>query len=284
MSKNKINVYISSKHKLPSEKNNDFEIHFPSGLIKCNQKNEYMVMNINGFIMTNSFYNTQEVNNKFKIIVDNSIIHNFEIPIGNYNVIQLLEWFNSNINALVKVEYDANLNKYKWTNDILINKKISIVSISANDFVGFDNNKVNVIETGQSILSDSPINMSGDELILLSMPEIKQTYPSVDNFKKGKINDSSIVAYLPINVPAFGLMIYENRDSGDSFSYVIENTEIDHLRLQCFNQDMELINVGNYQLAIQFEVHKRKTILTVLNEILRMVSNIFAYIGRNEKI
>ena len=79
-------------------------------------------------------------------------------------------------------------------------------------------------------------------------------------------------------------MIYENRDSGDSFSYVIENTEIDHLRLQCFNQDMELINVGNYQLAIQFEVHKRKTILTILNEILRMVSNIFAYIGRNEKI
>tara|TARA_R110002072_G_scaffold121837_1_gene256025 strand:+ start:1268 stop:2122 length:855 start_codon:yes stop_codon:yes gene_type:complete len=284
MSKNKINVYISSKHKLPSEKNNDFEIHFPSGLIKCNQKNEYMVMNINGFIMTNSFYNTQEVNNKFKIIVDNSIIHNFEIPIGNYNVIQLLEWFNSKISSLVKVEYDANLNKYKWTNDILINKKISIVSISANDFVGFDNNKVNVIESGQSIYSDTPINMSGDELILLSMPEIKQTYPSVDNFKKGKINDSSIVAYLPINVPAFGLMIYENRDSGDSFSYVIENTEIDHLRLQCFNQDMELINVGNYQLAIQFEVHKRKTILTVLNEILRMVSNIFAYIGRNEKI
>ena len=35
-------------------------------------------------------------------------------------------------------EYDANLNKYKWTNDILINKNISIVSISANDFVGFD--------------------------------------------------------------------------------------------------------------------------------------------------
>ena len=143
---------------------------------------------------------------------------------------------------------------------------------------------MNVIESGQSIFSDTPINMMGDELILLSMPEIKQTYPSVDNFKKGKINDSSIVAYLPINVPAFGLMIYENRDSGDSFSYVIENTEIDHLRLQCFNQDMELINVGNYQLAIQFEVHKRKTILTVLNEILRMVSNIFAYIGRNEKI
>ena len=284
MSKNKINVYISSKHKQPSEKNNDFEIHFPSKLISCNPKNEYLVMNINGFIMTNSFYNTQEANNKFNIIVEGGVIHLFEIPIGNYNVLQLLEWFNENLSSLVKVEYDSNLNKYKWTNSIITNKKISIISLTANDFLGFDNNDVNIIDAGGFILSKNPINMMGDELILLSMPDLKQTYPSVDNFKDGKINDSSVVAYLPINVPAFGLMIYENRDGGDSFSYVIENTDIDHLRLQCFNQDMELIDVGNYQLAIQFEVHKRKTMLTILNEILRMVSNIFAWMGKDEKI
>ena len=284
MSKNKINVYISSKHKQPSEKNNDFEIHFPSKLISCNPKTEYLVMNINGFIMTNSFYNTQEANNKFNIIVEGGVIHNFEIPIGNYNVLQLLEWFNENLSSVVKVEYDSNLNKYKWTNDIITNKKITIICLSANDFLGFDNNDVNIIEAGGFILSKNPINMMGDELILLSMPDLKQTYPSVDNFKDGKINDSSVVAFLPINVPAFGLMIYENRDGGDSFSYVIENTDIDHLRLQCFNQDMELIDVGNYQLAIQFEVHKKKTMLTILNEILRMVSNIFAWMGKDEKI
>ena len=284
MSKNKINVYISSKHKQPSEKNNDFEIHFPSKLISCNPKTEYLVMNINGFIMTNSFYNTQEANNKFNIIVEGGVIHNFEIPVGNYNVLQLLDWFNETLSSLVKVEYNSNLNKYKWTNDIITNKKISIVSLTANDFLGFDNNDVNEIESGAFIYSKNPINMMGDELILLSMPDLKQTYPSVDNFKDGKINDSSVVAYLPINVPSFALMIYENRDGGDSFSYVIENTDIDHLRLQCFNQDMELIDVGNYQLAIQFEVHKRKTILTILNEILRMVSNIFTYLGKDEKI
>lgn len=284
MSKNKINVYISSKHKQPSEKNNDFEIHFPSKLISCNPKTEYLVMNINGFIMTNSFYNTQEANNKFNIIVEGGVIHNFEISVGNYNVLQLLDWFNENLSSLVKVEYNSNLNKYKWTNDIITNKKITIVSLTANDFLGFDNNDVNEIESGTFVYSNHPINMMGDELILLSMPDLKQTYPSVDNFKDGRINDSSVVAYLPINVPAFALMIYENRDSGDSFSYVIENTDIDHLRLQCFNQDMELIDVGNYQLAIQFEVHKRKTMLTILNEILRMISNIFTWMGKDEKI
>ena len=129
MSKNKINVYISSKHKQPSEKNNDFEIHFPSKLISCNAKTEYLVMNINGFIMTNSFYNTQEANNKFNIIVEGGVIYNFEIPVGNHNVLQLLEWFNDNLGSLLKVEYDSKLNKYKWINDIIPNKNYYIFNI-----------------------------------------------------------------------------------------------------------------------------------------------------------
>lgn len=283
MSKNKINVYISSKHKKPNENNNHFEINFPSGLIKCNPKTEYMVMNINGFIMTNSFYNTQEINNKFKIIVDDVIIYDYEIPVGNYNVIQLLEWLNANVKTLITVQYDTKLNKYKWTNDVIPDKTIKIISISANDFIGFDNNVENVIYTNDFIYSTKTLNMAGDELVLLSMPSIKQTYPSVDNFS-GKVRDSNVVAYLPINVPSFGLMVYENTDAGDSFSYVIENTEIDNLILKCHNQDMELINVGNYQLAIQFEIHKKKSVLNVLNDILRIVSNLFLFIGRNEKI
>ena len=145
MSKNKINVYISSKHKKENENNNHFEVNFPSGLIKCNPKTEYMVMNINGFIMTNSFYNTQEINNKFKIIVDDVLIYNYAIPIGNYNVLQLLEWLNTSVNNLLTVQYDTNLNKYKWTNNVIPDKTIKIISITANDFIGFDNNVENVI-------------------------------------------------------------------------------------------------------------------------------------------
>jgi len=53
--------------------------------------------------MTNSFYNTQEINNKFKIIVDDVIIYDYEIPVGNYNVIQFLEWLNANVKTLITV-------------------------------------------------------------------------------------------------------------------------------------------------------------------------------------
>jgi hypothetical protein len=66
---NKINVYISSKKRLSNEKSNDFTVDFPSGMIKCDPKKEFLVMSINGIIMKNSLYNTQEINNKYKEIV-----------------------------------------------------------------------------------------------------------------------------------------------------------------------------------------------------------------------
>ena len=105
MSKDKINVYISSKHRLESEKANDFIVKFPSGLIKCDPKKEYMVMNINGYIMMNSFYNIQNINNTFEITVEGGVKYTYQIPTGNYNVIEMFNWLNENISSLLIVEY-----------------------------------------------------------------------------------------------------------------------------------------------------------------------------------
>lgn len=280
--KDKINVYISSKHRLSSEKANDFIVKFPSGLIKCDPKKEYMVMNINGYIMMNNFYNIQNVNNTFEIIVQGGIKYTYSIPIGNYNVLELLDWLNDTLNTLLVVEYSTTLNKYLWKNSILIDKKITIRSITANDFIGFYDNKDYVIEANSQIESEKPINMRGDELICLQMPTIKQTQPCIDNFSNGTMIDSSIVAYLPINVPSFALMIYENKDGGDSFSYRIENDKIDELRLVSFNQDKENIDVGDFFLSIQFEIYQKKTTNSILLEILKMVEYIFQILGRKK--
>ena len=95
MSIDTIKVYISSKNRKENEKANDFTVDFPSGMIKCDSKQEFMVMNLNGIIMQNSFYNTQEINNKYKVIVDNTLIYDILNPIGNYNVLELLDVFGS---------------------------------------------------------------------------------------------------------------------------------------------------------------------------------------------
>jgi hypothetical protein len=241
-----------------------------------------MVMNINGYIMMNNFYNIQNVNNTFQIIIEGGIIYTYNIPEGNYNVLELLDWLNLTLSDKLTVEYSTILNKYIWKNNIIIDKKITIRSITANDFIGFYDNVDYIIDNQNQISSVKPINMRGDELICLQMPTIKQTQPCIDNFLNGSMIDSSIVAYLPINVPGFALMIYENRDGGDSFSYRIENDKIDELRLVSFNQDKQNIDVGDFFLSIQFEIYQKKTINKILEEILRIVEYVFQILGRNK--
>ena len=270
MSKNKINIYVNSKH---YENANDFEVSFPPALIKCNPRTEYIVLNVNGWIMKNDFYNTQSSNNKYSLIVDN-IAHNLTIPVGNYNVIQLLQILNTQLNIYsVTVTYDENLNKYKFTNgnpdDVILK------SGTAYDFLGFDKNEDTTIEPNASIISKIPVNMAGDELVCLQIPNIQTSYPVLDDFKSGIMKNSSIISYLSINAPPFALLEYKNWDGGDSFSYRLENTEIDTLRLVCFNQDLEKIKVGDYQLNLQFEIHPKIKEYDILLKLERLLSNIF---------
>tara|TARA_Y100000389_G_scaffold109673_1_gene106757 strand:+ start:2249 stop:3088 length:840 start_codon:yes stop_codon:yes gene_type:complete len=277
MSKNKINVYISSKN---YNKPNDFEVSFPTSLIKCDPKTEYIVLNVNGWIMKNEFYNIQSINNKYKIGIDNSEI-NFELPIGNYNVLELEKILKSQLSAFINIEYDTYLNKYKFTNNVLTNKIIKITSLSANDFIGFDNMVENIISPTEFIYSSNPINMAGDELVVLSIPNIQKSYPVIDDFKTGIMKSSDIIAFLSIDQAPFGLLQYSNQDGGDSFSYRLENTEIDTLRLVCKNQNLEDIQVGNYQLNLQFEIHPKVNEFTILKKIERLVSNIFQFLGKD---
>jgi hypothetical protein len=286
MTKNKINIYVSSKNRKPTEKANDFEVSFPSGLIKCDPKTEYLVLNINGWVMKNEFYNTQEINNEFNILIGNStfITYTYKIPVGNYSVLELLAIMKGMFENKLNVEYDVNLNKYRFMNNILTNKTIKIVSVSANDFIGFPNGVENIIPTGESIYSLNPINMAGDELVCLKIPNIQTTYPLIDNFSDGVMKDNDIVAYLAINVPPFALMEYKNEDAGDSFSYRLEDSKVDSMRLVCCNQDLENIDVGEYQLSFQFEVHKKITEYDILKKLERLVSNIFQWLGKDEPI
>ena len=282
--KNKINLYISSKRYPQS---NNFEVILPSGLIKCDEKTEYIVLNVNGWVMKNEFYNTQNANNQYEIIVSNdddtaSTTYSKTIPIGNYNVIEFLGILKADLASLLNVSYDGNLNKYVFVNNILTNKKITLKSISANDFLGVENNIAYSIRSGETFTSINPINMAGDEMITLSIPNIQTKYPVLDNFKNGAMSNSDVIAYLTINVAPFALMEYTNGDGGDSFSYRLENTVIDSLHLLCHNQDADIIDVGEYQLNLQFEIHKKVSEYDVLKKIERLVSNIFQWIGKDE--
>ena len=281
----KINLVINSKKLRNLNQNaNNITLNIEDGLIRCDPKTQYIELNIVSWIMKNDFYNTQSANNKFQItfkdannIITSSIIKIIE-P-GNYNVIQMQSTLNDALSDICSIEYLSILNKYKYrkTNT---NSKVFITSISANDFLGFENGiEYEILELG--LISKNVLNMAGDSIIILEIPNISTNPRILDNILTGNVVPSSTMAYIVIDIPSYGLLKYENADSGDSFSYVLTNTDIKSLNLVVKNQDKEIIEISDYDLTLQFIIHNKNssTQLTVLRNIDKSLNKIVQMVG-----
>ena len=284
----KINLVINSKKLRNINQNaNNIVLNLSDGLIRCDPKTEYLELNIVSWIMKNDFYNTQNANNKFKIIFkdDDGNVLTESIKIiepGNYNVLEMQSKLTDILSDVCSIEYLSTLNKYKFRkNNNSFNAFIS--SISANDFIGFDNNyEYEITELG--LISTNVLNMAGDSIIILEIPNIQTNPRILDNIKTGEVVPSSTVAYIVIDVPSYGLLKYQNDDGGDSFSYILMNTDIKYLNLVVRNQDKDIIEVSDYDLTLQFIVHNRnnstqlnalKNIDKSLNKIVQMMGDLW---------
>lgn len=257
----KINLIINTKKLRTINQNpNNVTLIIEEGLIKCDFKKEYIEMNIVSLIMRNDFYNCQNANNKFKITLkddDNNVLTSSIriIEPGNYNVLEMQSQLKDILSDVCSIEYITTLNKYKFRKNNGIGN-VSISSISANDFIGFENNiEYELTELG--LISTSVLNMAGDSLICLEIPNLNTNPRILDNIVSGSVVPSSLMCYIVIDCPSYGLLKYENNDSGDSFSYTLLDHEVKYLNLVIKNQDKEVIEVSDYDLTLQFIIKNR---------------------------
>jgi hypothetical protein len=289
----KVNLYINTKHYTQNKNPNNIVINIPAGSIKCNPKTQYIEMNIVSWIMKNDFYNTQASNNKFEIIkkdLEDVVISSqeFQIKPGNYNVYSMKDELNKLLNGLVIVSYNNTLNTYTYTrSDENANEKLYIKSITANDFLGYDNNIETLLDNSSS--SVNVLNMAGDELIVLELQNVNTKQPIYDNlftYGGGNVVSSKVIAFLSIDQPSYHLLQYTNDDGGDSFSYIINESEVNELHLTIKNQDKEIIDVSDYFLSLQFIIQEKhsSTMILVLKSIDSTLKQILMMFGDLWKI
>ena len=281
----KINLVINSKKLRNLNQNaNNITLNIEDGLIRCDPKSQYIELNIVSWIMKNDFYNTQNANNRFQITFkdDNNIITSSIIKIvepGNHNVIQMQSTLNDALSDICSIEYLSILNKYKYrkTNT---NSKVFITSLTANDVLGFEND-IEYEILGLGLISTNVLNMAGDSIIISRIPNISTNPRILDNILTGNVVPSSTMAYIVSNIPSYGLLKYENADSGDSFSYILTNTDIKSLNLVVKNQDKEIVEVSDYDLTLQFIIHNTNssTQLSVLRNIDKSLNKIVQIVG-----
>jgi hypothetical protein len=291
----KINIYINSKNRDPSETISNFTVRIPQNLLRL-QQNEYFTLNVNGFYCYNSWYNCIDgFNNEFQIIIKNSDdeifeIHKYNLNDGNPNVNDVKTNLNTLLVNKINVTYDKTRNKFIFKRTLPVSTdyhRMYLKIINSEDFLGFYKNDRNVeilLPYLQNLYSNSVVNILGDEAVIIKINgDCILAGNTVDNFGTETYEPSNIIFMKPIDVPSNGLLEYNNEDGGDSFQYRLANVEqITWFTLTVYNQDDELIpNFSDYILLLQFIRHKTEEgkLEIILNSLLDYVKQIYLLIS-----
>jgi hypothetical protein len=292
----KINIYINSKNRSENENSNKFTVKIPNNLLRLN-RDEYFTLNVNGFYCYNSWFNCIEgFNNMFQIVMCNTndeitSIFNYTLQDGNPNVNDVRTNLNILLLNKVVIQYDRIRNKFIYKRTLPIttdNFKMYLKIINSEDFLGFyksDRDKLILLPYFNNIYSNSIVNISGDEAIIIKISgDCILSGNTVDNFGISTYQPSNIIFMKPIDVASNGLLKYNNEDGGDSFQYRIANIEqITYFELSVHNQDDEFIpSFSDYILLLQFIRHttEENKINSLLETILDYIKQIYLIISQ----
>lgn len=195
-----------------------------------------------------SFYIINETNNKINLVID-SINHFFTVPVGNYNAFTLLDLLNTIDN---KITFTLNNSNGKYI--ITSNFSFSVLSTSTIlKIIGGELNKTyNGLVVNNKYILDFPfgVNLLGTKNLYIKCNLILENLQT-------KTSDNSTLKSIPVNVPPFGLILYNNNENIES---LIKNSQIDNFNIEIVDDDDNLINMNNQDWSITIEL---KTTLQV---------------------
>ena len=257
MSKYKtITSFIKSSNRSSNDTAFNFSVDFPDGVLTCDN-NEYMELNVLSFDMINTMYNINTSNNQF-IIRRGTNDTTYTIPVGNYSVKTFLAQLQGLVNdPHITISYNTAQNTYSFIKNgtsqlhYLIPSKIwGLINLLP----------TTIYEIPTTGLTTGYINLVNYSKIILRTEGINYYYSNIENYGTNKnISTLSNIIFWKTksDVEPFAVLKYNNEDGGNSFTYKIENKEINNISFLLKNENNEFItDAPDYMVAIQFNFYK----------------------------
>jgi len=285
-----INLFLSSKNRQPSEHVCDFNVNLNNNIITAgsNQKIRLSVLN---FHIPNNYYNINETNNEFHVIIRNAVddylldTKIYKIEPGNYNVLTFRDYINQLCKDYLHLTYNKARNTYAVKSLLSNSVTVALKIVSCGQFFGLDNaaNFEYELSTEDGDETDYTINMCAFDKIVLRVNGLNIRDSTVDNIG-GKIIDkniqftrSNILLWASRNdIPINGMIRFENLDSNANFSYVLNDRDINEFNLTLTDEYGNALKTAlDYTLLLKFEIFEDKT-----REMLSLIDLIVGYLHR----
>ena len=258
MSKYKtITSFIKSSNRATGENTYNFSIDFTDGVLSCDN-NEYMEINVLSFDMINSMYNINSNNNQFIIRRGTTDPH-------------------------ITITYNTAQNTYTFTKKAGIHQLHYIIPSKIWGLINLLPTTIYQITT--TGLTTGFINLVNYSKIILRTEGINYYYSNIENYgSRNTATLSNIIFWkTKSDVEPFSLLKYNNEDGGNSFSYKIENKEINNISFLLKNENNEFItDAPDYMVALQFNFYRveddiMKLNIISINKIINEIYNILIF-------
>lgn len=224
---------------IEARKNDNWNSKLSFNIPNLIKKDKYILYNsikINHCEIPYSFYIINEYNNLLSLSTGNILL-----DYGNYNANTFLRLLESKLPA----GYTITFNTFNGKFSLQYTTSFSILPTSTcYKLLGFDSD-ITINSMLNNINFPYPANFLGTKNIYIKCPNI-----ILDNYNT-KTKDYITLLSIPVDVPPFGIILYENASNTKN---LIKNIHLDRLDISIYDDDDNLIDFNNIDWSITIEI------------------------------
>jgi hypothetical protein len=221
--------------------NSNLEFNVPN-LYQTNTNLLYLTIKCLHAEIPYSFYVVNEYNNVLSITDKFNQIQNIYVPFGNYNANTFMKLLAPELPTGMTLSFNNNNGKFTLN----YNGSFSINSTSTcYVLMGFDKGKT-YNSVNNQIELPYLANFLGSKNIYLKIPNL-----ILDNYNTATM-DRATLSNIPVNVPPFSIIMYENSSGSSTMIKSIQIPDI--LYIQLADDQNNLIDFNNTEFSITIQI------------------------------
>ena len=244
MQNESLQIYLNSRYATEVIDNNPANCVYYLPVIEI-PDGHHIYLSLQSANIPYSFYSITSFDNTFTWGLTTAPSNSYDIPPGNYNITQLLNYLSGIMGAQYTLSYSSITSKITIThstNDFII------YADSFNHIIGFSKT-TNTTSSGRTVTGRDCVNLNQIRAI-----NVEVNFPTY-NVNVAQPYNQNILATIPVYVAPFSIITYTNNNNFRTNLYV---NKLDQIQIRLLDNEGRLIDMNGiqYQMTMQLDCIK----------------------------
>jgi hypothetical protein len=244
MQNESLQIYLNSRYATEVIDNNPANCVYYLPVIEI-PDGHHIYLSLQSANIPYSFYSITSFDNTFTWGLTTAPSNSYDIPPGNYNITQILNYLSGIMGAQYTLSYSSITSKITIThstNDFII------YADSFNHIIGFSKT-TNTTSSGRTVTGRDCVNLNQIRAI-----NVEVNFPTY-NVNVAQPYNQNILATIPVYVAPFSIITYTNNNNFRTNLYV---NKLDQIQIRLLDNEGRLIDMNGiqYQMTMQLDCIK----------------------------